>query len=225
MGGQPYMTPTSVPTHLMGAGTLRSDPQTETKYRVVYDSLVTTKAGVDTFETQMELTKPLKQVKYIRLLWATIPNAVATVGTVQPALAATDEYTVIRVNGGSGGSKMSIPSGPNISMESPEKSLTLRNQNTSQVLGSHFIVQNTTWDKALPGFNPDDVTVYQVDADYDSTIYYPIGITEWREINVELYNSRGLQINYGNADADPDANRTATSRIVMCFEVTCAGAA
>ena len=224
MSGSPYMTPTHVPMEKMGAGTLRSDPQTETKYRVVYDSLETTKAGNDTFNTQMELMKTLGQVKYIRLLWATIPNAVATSAPVSPPLFATDEYTVIRLSDGGGGSKMMLPAGPNISMESPERSAALRNQNTTEVMNSHFIVQNTTWDKTIPGFDPDDITIYRAE-EYDSTIYYPIGITEWREIRVGFYNSRGQQINYGNADADPNVNRTNTSRVVLCFEVTCAGVA
>ena len=225
MSGQSYMTPTSVPTPYIGASTLRSDPQTETKYRIVYDSLETNKAGDDLFQTQMELVKPLRQVKYIRLLWASLPNTVATTAPFQPALGASDHYTVVRVSGGGSNSKMMLPAGPNIAMEGLEKSNALRNQNTSQVNDAQFILHNTTWNATIPGFDPDDVLFYQAEADYDSSIYYPIGVSEWREINVEFYNSRGEQLNYGDANADPNANRSNTTRVVMCFEVVCAGLA
>lgn len=217
-----YMTPTSVPTPYIGAETLRSDPQSETKYRVLYDSLVT-KNGTDSFHKHMRLTKSLAQVKYIRLLWALLPNAVATVAPARPK-AATDHYIAVRLTSGSKSREM-LPNGPYINSELLDGDPALPNTNVSQVSDAHFVIKNTTWDKTIPGFDPDDLISYDAEADYDSSIYYPIGITKWSEFHMEFYNSRGEEINYGDASADPNENRPTTSRVVMMFEVVCGGIA
>ena len=105
-----YQVPTQVPTPIIGTQTLASNPQSDTKYRIYYDSVVQSSGGGTVqHNSKVFLQTPLNQVKYLRLLYATIPNVQNGGASGQ-----SDETYIVRVKGSS---KETLPSGPFVQTE------------------------------------------------------------------------------------------------------------
>lgn len=200
-----YQVPTRVPTPYIGAKTLASDPQSETKYRIYFDSTVQSVAsGTVQHSSKVFLQTPLHQVKYLRLLYATIPNVQTGGGSGM-----TDEAYIIRVKGSS---KESLPGGPFVNTEIDRNHPLQPLSNSAPVQSAQFVLQNTAFDTTTLTFPNNWRLFYQAEANYDLTIYYPIGITKLSELEFQIFNSKGEEVVW-----------PATAKVLMCFEVVCSG--
>jgi hypothetical protein len=202
-----YNIPTKVPTPIIGAQSLASDPQSDSTYRVFYDSQVNSKAeGLKQHFSTVYLQSPLHQVKYIRLLYATIPN----VTSLPSQDTDSDEYYVVRVTGSS---KETMPGGTFVQTEIDRNHPLQPLTEVAPVQSAQFVLQNTAVD-GTDGKTYQDgrYLFYQAEANYDLTNYYPIGITKLSEIKLEILNSKGNPVKFGDR-----------RKVIMCWQVVCSG--
>lgn len=169
---QTYKTPLIAPLITSGAIDFRNTPFSVPSYKVVLDTEVHPPGAVPgafVFQNRWKLTSELKHVKFIKLLWAIVPNATSS-----------DETITIRANWhGTFGSAFPPRHGNNTSSQFLDETegafAVLPNQVAGAVLGTNNFFQG------------EDFHVVQ---------YFPQPI-DLNVIELTFFNSHGDELEYG----------------------------